>query len=204
MKKIIASIFGLYITVVNGLDNQINQVEHPPDKSMLCVACHGQTGISGNPLWPNLAAQHQSYLLKQLQNFKQGQSRYNPLMSAVVASLSNDDMLALATFYSTQKSGINDTPLAVNLNLGEQLYRLGDAKKQITACIACHGPTGQGNAETGFPVLSAQHALYTIEQLNAFKHKKRTNDLNQIMHDISQHMSDEDINAVAHYLQQLH
>ena len=41
--------------------------------SATCAACHGADGNSTNPEWPKLAGQHESYLLKQLQNFKAGQ-----------------------------------------------------------------------------------------------------------------------------------
>lgn len=80
----------------------------------------------------------------------------------------------------------------------------GDYAKQITACIACHGPKGTGNAQAGFPALSGQHAQYTILQLELFKDKKRSNDLNGIMRDISAHMSTDDMAAVAYYIQGLH
>ena len=76
--------------------------------------------------------------------------------------------------------------------------------KRITACIACHGPQGTGNAQAGFPVLSGQHAAYTVLQLVAFKDGKRKNDLNHIMQDISNRMSKEDMEAVAHYIEALH
>lgn len=63
---------------------------------------------------------------------------------------------------------------------------------------------GSGNAQAGFPLLSGQHAAYTIMQLQAFKDGKRTNDLNQIMQDISSKMSPEDMEAVAYYIQGLY
>ncbi|MDP3559338.1 MAG: cytochrome c [Legionellaceae bacterium] len=86
---------------------------------------------------------------------------------------------------------------------GQQIYHMGDAKKKITACIACHSPTGSGNARAGFPRLSGQHAEYTIHQLEAFKLKRRSNDVNGVMRDITRHMSPEDIRAVALYIQSL-
>lgn len=174
-----------------------------PPSAQVCTTCHGVQGISTNPSWPNLAGQHSSYLVKQLHDFKQGSLRNVPLMSAMVTNLSDEDITALANFYA-QLSVAKDSTPAKYTSRGEQLYRGGDLDKHITACIACHGPTGRGNGQTGFPVLSGQHALYTIQQLQAFKHKTRRNDFNSIMQDISARMDDDDMLAVAYYLQGLY
>ena len=199
MKKILfaAALFGTVVAFATQPNS--NSLE----KRILCTACHGQDGISTNPQWPSLAGQHAPYLLKQLQDFKQGKTRDAATMRAIVASLSNEDMVELADFYAKLPLPQGKTP-SKYLQRGEQLYRCGDFGKHITACIACHGPNGTGNAQAGFPALSGQHALYTIQQLQAFKDKTRTNDLNTIMGDISKRMSQEDMEAVAYYLQGLH
>lgn len=169
------------------------------EKSKVCAACHGPNGISTNPTWPNLAGQHLQYLTKQLNDFKQKAVRNSAIMTPLVANLSEQDISDLSVFYSKQKLGEGSTPEKY-LSRGEQLYRGGDMDKHITACIACHGPKGTGNAQAGFPVLSGQHAAYTITQLQEFKTKKRSNDLNSIMQDISSRMSTEDMEAVANYI----
>lgn len=173
------------------------------EKSTACAACHGPTGVSVNPIWPSLAGQHASYLVKQLHDFKNKQQRDAPTMSPLAASLSEQDIEDLATFYARQPIPENTTPEKY-VKRGEQLYRGGDFSQHITACIACHGPTGNGNAQANFPVLSGQQAAYTIQQLQAFKDKKRNNDLNSIMRDISGRMSTEDMQAVAYYVAGLH
>lgn len=173
-----------------------------PEKAVLCSACHGPQGNSSNPEWPNIAGQHSAYIKKQLHEFKQGKTRNAPTMAAIVASLSDDDMTVLANYYSAQPVLESSVPEKY-LHRGEQLYRGGDLDKHISACIACHGPKGTGNAEAGFPLLSGQHAPYTILQLQAFKNKTRQNDLNGIMHDISARMDPDDMKAVAWYIQGL-
>jgi len=40
--------------------------------STICVACHMADGNSVNPIWPKLAGQHESYIVKQLSEFKAG------------------------------------------------------------------------------------------------------------------------------------
>lgn len=68
-------------------------------KAETCVACHGPNGISLNDLWPNLAGQKRTYLLKQLQQFRSGE-RQNPLMSPLAKTLSDRDMEDLAEYFS--------------------------------------------------------------------------------------------------------
>ena len=71
-------------------------------KSAVCVACHGPTGTSPNPLWPNLAGQKAPYMVKQLKDFKSG-ARKDPIMEPMASPLSDQDMENLAAFYSSQK-----------------------------------------------------------------------------------------------------
>ena len=169
------------------------------EKSTVCAACHGATGVSTNPIWPHLAGQSVSYLTKQLNDFKHNKGRADPTMTPMVVNLSEQDIADLAVFYAKQPRPEGSTPKKY-LKRGEQLYRGGDFTKHITACIACHGPKGTGNAQAGFPVLSGQQTAYTVLQLQAFKDKKRSNDLNSIMRDISARMSTDDMVAVANYV----
>lgn len=171
-------------------------------KAALCVACHGENGISPNRIWPNLAGQHATYLFKQLQNVKVG-TRQAPLMASIIASLNEDDMQELAQFYAKQKPFPGTTPKQY-VRLGERIYRGGNSATGVPACIACHGPQGLGNAQAGFPRLSGQYSDYTLKQLRAFKQGVRTNDLNRIMQDIAKRLSTEEMLAVAHYVEGLH
>lgn len=184
-----------------------------PEKVKLCGVCHGPTGFSLNPQWPNLAGQHTRYLIKEMQDYKKGVTRNVPMMTAVMATVTEEEIAELAEFYAQQKLPAtppgkenNEKQLLNNFPLlakGEQLYRRGNFAKHIPACIACHGPQGLGNEQAGFPVLAGQHALYISQQLQGFKTQARRNDLNYIMRDISARMSEEEIEAVAYYIQGL-
>lgn len=175
-------------------------VEH---NALICNTCHGKKGISSNPKWPHLAGQHKEYFIKQLKDMKQGELRKAPTMTAILATINENDMDDLASYYAKMPLAQGSTPERF-VHRGEQLYRGGDFNKHITACIACHGPKGTGNAQAGFPVISGQHATYTVMQLIRFKKGQRTNDLNHIMQDISKRMSKEDMEAVSHYIEGLH
>lgn len=68
-------------------------------KSGSCHACHGKDGISINDLWPNLAAQREGYLRKQIEAFRDG-ARKDPIMQPLVKTLSDEDIDDIVAFYS--------------------------------------------------------------------------------------------------------
>ncbi len=70
-------------------------------KSAVCAACHGPTGVSANPMWPNLAGQQEQYLAKQIKAFRDG-DRKDPMMSPMAMGLSDDDVANLAAYYAAQ------------------------------------------------------------------------------------------------------
>jgi len=77
-------------------------VEAGKAKSMMCSACHGASGISAIPMYPNLAGQKEMYLAKQLKDFKSGK-RNDPTMKGMVAGLNDADIANLAAYYSSLK-----------------------------------------------------------------------------------------------------
>lgn len=170
-------------------------------KAAACAACHGPDGNSFNPEWPKLAGQHPDYIVKQLKDFKAG-VRQNPLMSPMAAPLSDQDILDLAAFFSSQKTQLGEADPNL-VAAGEKLYRGGNVASGVSACAACHSPTGTGNPAAMFPRVSGQYAAYVAKQLQDFKTGARTNDAGQMMRNIASKMTDEEIQAVASYMQGL-
>ncbi len=170
--------------------------------SQTCVACHNVDGNSVSPIWPKLAGQHADYLVKQLQDFKQGK-RINAQMTAMVASLSDQDMADLAAYYASQKIKTGSAKPEL-IESGQQIYRAGDSQAGIPACMACHGPAGAGNPGAHYPSVAGQHAAYTATQLKAFKSEERNNDENNVMRSITGPMTNAQIEAVSEYIQGLH
>ena len=66
-----------------------------------CAACHGETGVTGNPAWPNVAGQKSAYLANTLKAFRAG-LRKDPMMGGVTRGLSDADINNLAAYYAGQ------------------------------------------------------------------------------------------------------
>ncbi|EJN6828413.1 cytochrome C [Vibrio cidicii] len=184
-------------------------IEAGKAKSQTCVACHGADGNSLLTMYPKLAGQHAKYIEKQLKDLKLGmesagkQGRYDPVMSAMAMPLTEQDMADLAAYYSSLPISPNTTPENV-VDAGKVLYTAGDAERGLTACIACHGPRGNGTELSGFPKISGQHADYIKAQLQKFRESSRGNDMNAMMRDIAKKLTDDDINTLSQYVGGLH
>jgi len=76
------------------------------EKAKVCEACHGATGISVDPSYPNLAGQYESYLQKALADYRAGR-RPNLIMAGMAGALSNEDIEDLAAWYADQE-GLED------------------------------------------------------------------------------------------------
>ncbi len=183
-------------------------------KSLTCAACHGADGNSTVTNFPKLADQNEDYLLKQLQDFKSG-ARIDPVMEGIVAPLADEDMADLAAYYAVQKITRGMAKQGADITLGEKIYRGGKKETSVTACAACHGPKGRGIPSAGFPVLSAQHAAYTVKQLKDFRQQSinmqtgdtkpsRVNDFEGVMINFTKSLTNAEIEAVAEYIASLY
>ncbi len=111
-----------------------------------------------------------------------------------VRELSQQDMYDLAAFFATKPP----KPITGDLNIelvkqGSQVYR--------DACRSCHRPRREGNARAGIPALYAQHAAYTAIQLQAYAKDTRRSPKSEVMRQVARSLTDEEIKAVAAYLQ---
>lgn len=171
------------------------------DKSAMCGACHGADGNSQVPNFPKIAGQGEAYIVKQLQDIRDG--RRNVPEMAFVASMSDEDFADLGAYYASQtaSTGVAKEEL---VKLGQRIYLGGNEEKGIPACLACHGPNGAGIAAAKYPHLAGQHTAYTQKQLVDFSMGNRTNDGDaRIMRDIAERMHTKEIEAVSSYIEGL-
>lgn len=176
-------------------------VEAGKAKSATCVACHNADGNSTIAMYPKIAGQHEGYMLKQLAEFKSG-ARNNAVMAGMVAALSEDDMKNLSAYFASQTMSKAAKPESVN-EAGRKLYFGGDAQRGITACAACHSPTGQGMQNANFPSLANQHGDYIKIQLEQFRNGTRANDMSSMMQNIAVKLTDKDIADLTAFIQSL-
>ncbi len=165
-------------------------------KAATCAACHGADGNALVAMYPSLAGQNESYLVKQLTEFKSG-VRDNAVMAGMAAGLSDDDVKNVAAYFASQT--LKPAPAKTDAH-GEKLFIGGDAQRGIAACSACHSIDGKGMEKAGFPAIAGQSAAYITSQLEQFRSAQRSNDANGMMRNIAIKLSDKDIAAVANYM----
>jgi cytochrome c553 len=146
------------------LNISVTQAGDAGAKTQVCSACHGAQGVSSNPQWPNLAGQNATYLATQIRAFRDGE-RDNPAMAPFVASLTDEDAVAIAQHYAAMEIPVTANGDAALVATGENLTGY---------CIGCHGMEGRP-ATDAWPILVGQHAPYLQNQLAAFKSGSRIN-----------------------------
>lgn len=192
-------------------------------KAASCAGCHGEDGNSTMPGFPKLAGQHQAYLVKQLQAFKGG-TRNAPMMAPLALGLDNQAIEEISSFYAGNRISGNPAPklpasddddapaktdeqlkadMEALITTGSDLYRNGNLGREVSACIACHGPYAEGNRPAAYPALHSQHADYLIKTLTDFKTGARTSNRENMMYMIASKMTEEDIKAVSYYISTL-
>jgi len=189
-------------------------------KAALCTACHG---MDGNPMdgmdYPRIAGQSERYVARQLALFKTGQ-RTTGMASEMIPyamELSLQDMRDVGAFFETQTTGAgvaDDSVVADGVykdmplyRIGERLFRGGDAARGIPACLACHGPSGAGNPSPAYPHVAGQNADYVERRLHEYRDgipEVRDTRLFEIMATVAASLTDQEIAALASYLQGLH
>lgn len=186
-------------------------------KAGACAACHGLDGNGTDPaLYPRIAGQGERYIAHQLALFKSGE-RANAIMQPFAMPLTAQDMRDLGAHFATQAGGagiaddtvIEDGPYKDMkfFEVGQKLFRSGDAERGLPACMACHGPAGQGNPGPAYPHLAGQQGWYTARRLQEYRAgttNERDAKLFHVMASVAKSLTDEEIEALASYMQGLH
>ncbi|QUM79170.1 cytochrome c [Moritella sp. 5] len=104
MKKITTMIVAL-ACLVPSLSMAAGDVAAGKAKAVVCAACHGASGISAIPMYPNLAGQKEMYLVNALKAYKAGQRTGGmaPVMAGQAAALSDADINNVAAYFSSLK-----------------------------------------------------------------------------------------------------
>jgi cytochrome c553 len=163
----------------------------------VCVACHGEQGISVAAEYPHLNGQSGAAIYKQLHDYRTG-SRANPLMTGIANALEEPIIADVAAYYAGQPKR-NPNPAT----LGElpasivRLVELGDPDRNIPPCAACHRPGSGGPIET--PILSEQGRDYLAQQLRMYASGERRNDVYARMRTIAAQLTPGEIDGLSRY-----
>ena len=176
-----------------------------PASATVCQGCHGVHGEGNAPAAiPRLAGQSAEYLGKQLEDYASG-DRANPVMQNFAKPLTQADIEAIATYFSTAnapRAVIPSTASASELDLGRRLARQGSEAKRVQACDSCHGPDGMGVLHAA-PYLAGQSAQYLTSALTSFQQRTRKNDPGKLMTSVAGQLNTSDIAAAAAYFSSL-
>jgi len=163
----------------------------------VCVACHGETGVSPSPDFPHLAGQSGAAIYKQLYDYRTG-SRAHPLMTGIAKALDEAVIPDVAAYYAGQpQRNPNPATLAGSPGAIIQLVELGDPRRNIPPCASCHRAGAGGPIET--PVLAEQRAEYLVQQLKLYASGERRNDVYARMRTIASKLSPSEIEGLAAY-----
>jgi len=183
-------------------------VPHDPsafDATMLvsntCSKCHGANGLSVSPIFPNLAGQQASYIDGALRLFRE-RGRSDPharaFMWGIARGLSDDQIAGLAQYFASQppmRGAASGNPALAEK--GKSIYENGVPDHGVVACMVCHGPNAEGQADNAFPRLAGQHRDYLALQLHYFHGLLREN---EVMQGVAASITDDEVAAVAEYL----
>ncbi|HML13017.1 MAG TPA: c-type cytochrome [Xanthobacteraceae bacterium] len=180
----------------------------PPDfqaKVQYCKTCHGLSGqgFHGAIPIPRLAGQQPEYFENQLGAFLE-RRRENKFMFGVVHALTPQMIAALsAHFHDLDAKPVGGAPKDL-VPAGKKLYEEG-AGAEVPACGTCHGADAKGNGP--FPRLAGQLDDYVFNKLVNWSKERGQDpakpDTSAIMEPIAHGLSQQQVKAVAAYLNYL-
>ncbi|HUJ85746.1 MAG TPA: c-type cytochrome [Burkholderiales bacterium] len=148
-----------------------------------CVGCHGEQGVSGNPVTPSLAGQDAGYFATALHDYKSG-ARSDPVMSGIAAGLDDRAVKNLAAYYAALEP---KQPPNVRPPLSPAQW--------VERCDRCHGVNGN-SIDPRIPALAAQRFDYLEQALRAYQTGARKSATMAAMADV---LSRVDVGALAGY-----
>jgi cytochrome c553 len=160
------------------------------DKASACSACHGDSGVPISKEIPIIWGQHAGYIFLNLRDYQSG-ARKNEVMASIVTTLSSSDMLALGEYFEKKPWPDLEQPRA-----GADVAARAAAVAASGQCTSCHLSGFLGDSAN--PRLAGQSVDYLDKTMRDFHDGNRGN--NPWMAALLKTFSDNDIDALAHYL----
>jgi cytochrome c553 len=185
----------LAITIVCGSLAHAADIAAGKEKAELCVGCHGEAGISQTENIPSLAAQPDQFIQWQLVFFRAG-TRKSEQMQAMIEQLNNDDIRNLGAYFSSLTP-----PKTTKPDDNPDLSGKGAQAAAGRRCARCHTDTFAGTKAVAR--IAGQREEYLVKALHDYKSGVRSGGAGAAMTDVAYPLSDEEIEALAHYLAHL-
>ena len=189
------------------ISGAIAQTKETPEQAaakmavQVCSNCHGPAGNSASPVFPILAGQQMLYLEAQIKAFR-SKTRSDPeahdYMWGMATPLDDQLVSGLAEYYAKQTPTPGKAGNSALIAKGKSIYTDGDVTHGVLACAGCHGVNAEGVAV--FPRLAGQHGAYIMRQIQVIQKQLRDA---PIMHGVVKNLSDDQVKAVAEYIQSL-
>jgi cytochrome c553 len=163
-------------------------------KAEMCVACHGENGISQMENTPSLAGQPDQFIQWQLVFFRGG-ARKSDVMAPMAEQLTNDDVRNLGAYFASltpPKGAPDDNP---------DLSKKGEMAAKGRRCASCHTDSYAGTKAVAR--IAGQREDYLLKALHYYKSGARAGGGGAAMADVAYPLSEEEITALAHYLSRL-
>jgi cytochrome c553 len=161
------------------------------EKLETCKGCHGDNATSEMENVPSLAGQLDQYIQWQLVYFRAG-TRKNEQMQPVVEDMTNEDIRNLGAYFAGLepfKGTPDDNP---------DLSAKGKQAAAGRRCASCHGDNFAGTKAVAR--IAGQREDYLLKALRDYKSGARSGGPQAVMSDVAYPLSQEEIEALAHYL----
>jgi cytochrome c553 len=164
------------------------------EKVETCKACHGENGISQMENIPSLAGQLDQYIQWQLVYFRSG-ARKNEQMQPIVEELTNEDIRNLGAYFASLP------PFQGQPDDNPDLSAKGKQAAAGRRCASCHGDNFAGTKAVAR--IAGQREDYLLKSLHDYKSGQRVGGGQAAMADVAYPLSEEEIEALAHYIAHL-
>jgi cytochrome c553 len=185
--RFLSAIFGVGLGLAAALPAAL-AADEIEAKAQACAACHGDKGVPIDPkTMPVIWGQQQSYLMKQLRDFRSGE-RNSAIMSPLARNLAEDDLRKIAAYFAAKPWPARRAPT-----------NPPSPPKGIAQCQACHQPNFEGGMPA--PRLAGLSYEYLAGEMREFASGERTNNLD--MPKFMQALPQRERDAIARYLSAL-
>ena len=161
------------------------------EKAELCVECHGEGGISQTENSPSLAGQPDQFIQWQLVFFRSG-TRKSEEMQPIAEQLGNDDIRNLGAYFASlappRESKPDDNP---------------DLSRKGAEAAAGRRHTDSYAGTKAVARVAGQREDYLLKALHDYKSGVRSGGGMAAMAEVAYPLSEEEIEALAHYLAHL-